>query len=70
MAEELSLNSFEQALLPEIEFGRAKICHLLGNDKECTAILKAIVPYMKLVHKTEFAEIVCDYAEKELGLII
>lgn len=59
-----------EALLPEIEFGRAKICHLLGNDKECTAILKAIVPYMKLVHKTEFAEIVCDYAEKELGLII
>jgi transcriptional regulator with XRE-family HTH domain len=68
MAEELSLGSFEQALLPEIEFGKAKLYHLLGDDRECTAILKAIVPYMELVRKTEFAGIVRSYAEKELGI--
>lgn len=70
MAEELSLNGFEQALLPEIEFGRAKLYHLLGDDRECEAILKAVVPYMELIRKTEFAGIVRSYAEKELGFTI
>lgn len=69
-AEELSFEGYEQALLPEIEFSKAKIYHLLGNDVECTAILKAIVPYMELIHKTDFAALVRDYAEKELGIFI
>ncbi|MDE5590945.1 MAG: helix-turn-helix domain-containing protein [Acetatifactor sp.] len=69
-AEELSFSSFEQALLPEIEFIKAKMYHLLGNDSDCTAILKAVVPYMELVRKTDFAGLVRGYAEKELGIII
>ena len=68
MAEELSLNGFEQALLPEIEFGKAKLYHLLGDDGACEAIIRAIVPYMELVRKTEFAGIVRSYAQKELGI--
>lgn len=70
MAEELSFESFEQALLPEIEFIKAKIYHLLGNDSDCLSILKAIVPYMELIHKTDFAGLVRNYAEKELGCVI
>lgn len=69
-AEELSLGSFEQMLLPEIEFSKAKMYHLLGNDGESEAVLRAIVPYMDLIRKTEFAGIVRDYAKKELGLVI
>lgn len=70
MAEELSLGSFEQMLLPEIEFSKAKMYHLLGNDSESEAVLRAIVLYMDLIRKTEFAGIVRGYAKKELGLVI
>lgn len=69
-AEELSISSFEQALLPEIEFIKAKLYHLLGNDNDCVAVLKAIVPYMDLIRKTDFAGIVRSYAETEFGLIL
>lgn len=68
MAEELSLGSFEQALLPEIEFAKAKLYHLLGSDGESEAVLRAVVPYMELIRKTDFAEIVRSYAAAELGL--
>lgn len=70
MAEELSLGSFEQALLPEIEFLKAKMYHLLGDDSQSAAVLRAIVPYMDLIQKTDFAELVRGYAKKELGLAI
>lgn len=64
LAEEYSINSYEQILLPEIEFSKAKVLHLLGDDEECMNIIKAIVPYMELIHKFDFAKIVKDYAEK------
>ncbi len=70
LAEELSINSPEQMLLPEIEFIKAKVYHLLGNDEECFRILKAVVPYMELIKKTGFAELVKNYALKELQLAI
>lgn len=69
-AEALSMNSQEQLLLPEIEFIKAKALHLQGNDAESSAILKAVIPYMELVHKTEFARLARDFAEKELKLFI
>ena len=70
LAEELSINSPEQMLLPEIEFIKAKVYHLLGNDEECSRILKAVVPYMELIKKNSFAELVRNYALKELQLAI
>ncbi|HBA48786.1 MAG TPA: transcriptional regulator [Lachnospiraceae bacterium] len=70
MAEDLSIKSFEQALLPEIEFIKAKMYHLLNNDNECIHIIQAIVPYMELIHKSDFAKIVRTYAEKELHLCL
>ncbi len=66
LAESLSINSSEQILLPEIEFIKAKAYHLLGDDPQCISILKAIVPYMELIHKNNFAELVRNYANKEL----
>lgn len=69
-AESLSMNSQEQMLLPEIQFIKAKALHLQGNDEQSRSILKAIIPYMELVKKTEFAALARDYAEKELNLRI
>ena len=68
IAEKLSLNSTEQMLLPEIEFIKAKAYHLLGRDNECIQIIKAIVPYMELIHKTEVAKLARDYALNELDI--
>lgn len=70
LAEDFSINSTEQMLLPEIEFIKAKVYHLLGNDEECSRIVRAVVPYMDLIKKTSFAELVKDYAFKELQLTI
>ncbi len=69
-AEELSIHSHEQSLLPEIEFVKAKAIHLLGNDEECIAICKAIVPYMELIRKTAFAKRVRDYIKNEFEIEI
>lgn len=69
-AESLSMNSQEQMLLPEILFLKAKALHLQGNDEESCIILKAIIPYMELVKKTEFAELARNYAENELNLSV
>lgn len=69
-AESLSMNSQEQMLLPEIQFIKAKALHLQGNDAESCIILKAIIPYMELVKKMEFAELARNFAEKELNLFV
>lgn len=70
LAEELSIQSYEQFLLPEIEFIVAKAHHLLGDDAKCMDILKAIVPYMELIRKSDFAQLVRNYAKNEFGLTI
>lgn len=67
-AEALSMKSQEQLLLPEIQFIKAKAFHLQGKDDESRRILKAVIPYMELVQKTEFAELAREYAGKEFGL--
>lgn len=66
-AEALSLNNPEQMLLPEIEFLKAQLCHRLGNDAESVRILKAVVPYMELIQKTEIAALARSYAKTELN---
>lgn len=70
LTEESSLESTEQMLLPEIEFIKAKIYHRLGRDEECIRIIKAIVPYMELIHKTEFANLVKTYASSQLNITL
>lgn len=65
-AESLSLKTLEHALLPEIQFMKAKALHRLGKDAECRSILSIIVPYMELIQKREFSELVRAYASKEL----
>lgn len=70
LAEEMSISSSEQILLPEIEFIKAKLYHLLGDDGKCTDILKAIVPYMDLIRKGSFAALARTYAKKELHLTL
>lgn len=67
-AENFSIESLEQALLPEILYIKAKALHMLGNDAESRSILSAIIPYMELIHKTEFARLAKDFAREELGL--
>lgn len=69
-AEILSKNSQEQALLPEIQFIKAMVLHSMGKDSDSSAILMAVVPYMELIGKKEFAKLAIDFAKKELNLQI
>lgn len=68
LAEDCSINSSEQVLLPEIEFIKAKEYHLLGDDENCIKIIRAVVPYMELVKKVDFAKLVKKYAYNELHI--
>lgn len=70
LAEKLSLESAEQILLPEIEFIIGKTYHLLGDDEQSFAILKAVAPYMDLIGKKDFAALVRAYAKEKLNLDI
>ncbi len=67
-AEEQSIGSTEQILLPEIEYVRARTLHMLGRDEESRQILKAVIPYMDLVKKADSAEIARAFAKNELNL--
>lgn len=69
-AESLSLKTLEHALLPEIQFLKAKALHHLGKDEESRAILSILVPYMELIQKKELSWLVRAYATKELHLDI
>ncbi len=60
----------EQALLPEIQFIKAMVLHSMGKDSDSRAILMAVVPYMELIGKKEFAKLAIDFAKKELNLQI
>lgn len=69
-AETLSIQGMEELLLPEIEFAKAKLYHLLKKEEDCIHILKAIVPYMELIGKVEFAQLVKEYAKEKLDLAL
>ena len=69
-AEEISFTTTQHILLPEIQFIKAKIHHLKGEDELCISILKAVVPYMELIKKKSFADLVRRYAREEFDLKI
>ncbi len=62
-AEELSIRGTEQFMLPEIEFGIAQILDGMGKPDECRARIEALIPYMRLIGKTQMADIAQEYLE-------
>lgn len=66
-AEELSLGSAEQVLLPEILFLKARALHHLGVEDEPRTIVRAVAPYMELIGRGDLAAQVRAFAERELG---
>lgn len=66
-AEELSLGSAEQVLLPEILFLKARALHHLGVEDEPRIIVRAVAPYMELIGRGDLAVRVRAFAERELG---
>lgn len=67
LAEELSLGSAEQVLLPEILFLKARALHHLGVEEEPRTIVRAVAPYMELIGRGDLAAQVRAFAERELG---
>ncbi len=67
-AQELSISSLEQVMLPEIEFIKATLYHDTGRDDECLAILRTIIPYMELIKKTSMLQTARSYAKEALGV--
>lgn len=55
-AERISLENQEHLLLPEILLLKAKNFHNRGRDDEGARILTALIPYMELIGKKDFAE--------------
>lgn len=54
-AEDFSIKLIEHPFLPEIFFFKAKVHYYMGNKEESLCILKAILPYLELINKTDFA---------------
>lgn len=66
-AEELSIQGTEQFLLPEIEFGIAHILGNLGKSQESRARMEALIPYMRLIGKSQMADLAQEYLDKNLS---
>ncbi len=62
-AEELSIHGTEQFMLPEIEFGIAQILNNMGKPEESRARVEALIPYMRLIGKTQMADVAQEYLE-------
>ncbi len=65
-AEELSIRGTEQFMLPEIEFGIAQILNNMGKTKESRARVEALIPYMRLIGKTQMADVAQEYLDTTL----
>lgn len=65
-AEELSIESSGQELIPEIELIKATLYHEIGRDEESLSILRTIVPYMDLIRRKDSAMAARAFARKEL----
>ncbi len=63
-AEELSIKGMEQFMLPEIEFGIAQILYCMGQKDESRDIMRAIMPYMRLIGKKDMADLVAEYIDE------
>lgn len=66
-AEELSICGTEQFMLPEIEFGIAQILSNMGKKQESRTRMEALIPYMRLIGKTNMADLVQEYLDKNLS---
>lgn len=66
-AEKLSTSGPEQFLLPEIEFGIARILHQMGKPQESRARIETLIPYMRLIGKTEMADLAQEYLDQNLS---
>lgn len=65
-AEELSIRGTEQFMLPEIEFGIAQILNDMGKTEESRARVEALIPYMRLIRKTQMADVTQEYLDTML----
>ena len=65
-AEELSIRGTEQFMLPEIEFGIAQILNDMGKSEESRARVEALIPYMRLIGKTQMADVAQEYLDTTL----
>lgn len=65
-AEELSIRGTEQFMLPEIEFGIAQILNDMGKTEESRARIEALIPYMRLIGKTQMADVAQEYLDTTL----
>lgn len=66
-AEELSVQGTEQFMLPEIEFGIAQILNNMGKPQESRARMEALIPYMRLIGKSQMADLVQEYLDENLS---
>ena len=66
-AEEISICSTEQFLLPEIEFGIAQILGKMGKMQESRTRIEALIPYMRLIGKVKMADLAQEYLDKNLS---
>ena len=62
-AEELSIRGTEQFMLPEIEFTIAQILDNMGKSQESRARIEALIPYMRLIGKSQMADLAQEYVE-------
>ncbi len=65
-AEELSIRGTEQFMLPEIEFGIAQILNNMGKTEESRARVETLIPYMRLIGKTQMADVAQEYLDTTL----
>lgn len=66
--EKISYKLSEHTLLPEILFIKAKQIFYLGDSEECKKIVKVIYPYMQIINKERYSEVVKEFAQNELGV--
>lgn len=66
-AEELSVQGTEQFMLPEIEFGIAQILNNMGKPQESRVRMEALIPYMRLIGKSQMADLVQEYLDENLS---
>lgn len=66
-AEELSVQGTEQFMLPEIEFGIAQILNNMGKPQESRVRMEALIPYMRLIGKSQMEDLVQEYLDENLS---
>lgn len=66
-AEEISIRSTEQFLLPEIEFEIAQILSKMGQSQESRTRIEALIPYMRLIGKMQMADLAQKYLDVNLS---